>query len=131
MASNLYLCPWDGVFCAGGLDGAQQIADCLLWSLQGTLLVLIWRSRSPDMSRKPIQGPWIQEILLFLMFRYVILPFPRDTSPFYLVLLLLEPDHSCALHLASEIMRPIRRRSAEVGVASVLAPPLEWIAKWI
>lgn len=31
MVSNLYLCPWDGVvWSAGGHDGAQQIADCLM-----------------------------------------------------------------------------------------------------
>ncbi len=52
---------------------------------------------------------------------------------FHLVLLLLLTSaYSCTLSLASEIRQPIGpgRQYAEVGLASLLFPPLEWITKW-
>lgn len=68
------------------------------------------------------------------MLRYAILLFPLVTFfsliSFHLVLLLLTPARSCARSLASEIKQPIGRRYAEVGSASLLIPPLEWITKW-
>lgn len=155
MVSNLYLCPWDGVvWRAGGHDGAQQIADCLMWCAAGHSRELAASFNSvvkvPHMSRKPIHGLWMQgsgerpalSPLLLMHFsfspckvlRYAILPFLLVTFSslisFHLVLPLLTPAHSCTRSLASEIRQPIGRRHAEVGSASLLIPPLEWITKW-
>lgn len=56
--------------------------------------------------------------------------FPSLISFYLVLLLLLTPAHSCTHPLTGGIRQPIGRRYAEVGSASLLIPPLEWITKW-
>lgn len=46
------------------------------------------------------------------------------------LLLLLSLAHACTRSLGGVIREPIGRGYAEVGAASLLIPPLEWITKW-
>lgn len=158
MVSNLYLCPWDGaVRKAGGHDDARQIADVscgvCCWSLWGAgLPALIGWSRSHTWTESQHGGLWIQgsgdrqalSVSGWCPFFPAMLKYSGTQSrlfrlvtlfsliSFHLVpLLLLTSAHSRARCLASDIRQPpLDSRYAEVGSASQLIPPQEWITKW-
>lgn len=128
--------------------------------LRGVLLVTLgsWPARFnrvvkvPYMNRKPTWGLWIQgsgdrqalSVSGWCPFFPAMLKYSGTQSrlfrlvtffsliSFHLVpLLLLTSAHSRARCLASDIRQPpLDSRYAEVGSASPLIPPQEWITKW-
>lgn len=134
---------------AGGHDGAQQIAvlcGVLLVTPGSWLPALTGWSRSPTRTESQYGESGYRG-------QKIIKDYPSlANAPFFLAILnahvcslaisislifvthflapCSSPAHSCTRSLACEIREPIGRCYAEVGSASLLIPPLEWITKW-
>lgn len=144
MASNLYLCPWDGVVrSAGGHDGAQQNADSLLVYAAGHSRELAacfnravkvprheqqGKTGSPDSGVRRLSSVGRLTLMHFISalnaqvcnlaisIRHILL------TPFFL-------PRSSSAHSRPHCL-PLESGMQRVGSALLLIPPLRWIAKW-